>query len=157
MIHRNLFKPSLLAGRARLTITNPAPGRWIKLHMKRLKDKTTGKPGNCYFLSIALLGDGDMGYRYAGAFFSDTGNFKPARDLAQDPNLQRVTDWVLRAVRNPELLSTCEIEHAGKCCSCGRTLTHPESIGTGLGPECFERVYGDRSREIRDLVRLGLV
>lgn len=157
MLHRNSFKPALLAGRARLTITNPATGRWIKLHMKQRKDRATGKPGTCYFLSLALLGDGDAGYRYTGAFFSDSNRFKPANDLAQDPNLQRVTDWVLKAIQNPELLQSCEIEHAGKCCSCGRTLTHPESIQTGLGPECFERVYGDTSKEFRDLLKLGLV
>lgn len=155
MIHRNLFKPSLLAGRARLTITNPATGRWIKIHMKRRKDRATGEWSNCYFLNLALLGDGDMGYRYAGAFFSDSFRFKPASNADQD--LLKISNWIVRAIANPELLSTCEIEHAGKCCSCGRTLTHPESIRTGLGPECFSNIYGERTKEIRNMVMLGLM
>lgn len=29
-----------------------------------------------------------------------------------------------------------EIWHVGRCCRCGRTLTVPESIAAGIGPEC---------------------
>jgi hypothetical protein len=29
-----------------------------------------------------------------------------------------------------------EIWHEGQCCRCGRTLTVPESIASGIGPEC---------------------
>lgn len=31
---------------------------------------------------------------------------------------------------------TLEIWHEGKCCRCGRKLTVPESIESGIGPEC---------------------
>lgn len=27
-------------------------------------------------------------------------------------------------------------QHAGRCCVCGRELTNPESIASGIGPEC---------------------
>ncbi len=33
-----------------------------------------------------------------------------------------------------------EIWHEGRCCRCGRTLTVPESIERGIGPECFDKV-----------------
>jgi len=33
-----------------------------------------------------------------------------------------------------------EFFHAGKCGRCGRELTVPESIESGLGPECSRRV-----------------
>jgi len=29
-----------------------------------------------------------------------------------------------------------EIMHEGHCCRCNRALTHPDSIKTGIGPEC---------------------
>lgn len=32
-----------------------------------------------------------------------------------------------------------EVYHHGVCGRCGRTLTHPESILTGLGPECIKK------------------
>jgi len=34
-----------------------------------------------------------------------------------------------------------EFFHAGSCGRCGRKLTVPESIESGLGPECARRVY----------------
>lgn len=30
--------------------------------------------------------------------------------------------------------------HVGRCCSCGRELTNPESIELGIGPECRGKV-----------------
>lgn len=30
----------------------------------------------------------------------------------------------------------CDLKHEGKCGRCGRRLTHPASLATGLGPEC---------------------
>lgn len=32
------------------------------------------------------------------------------------------------------------LQHAGRCCCCGRELTNPESIDLGIGPECREKV-----------------
>jgi hypothetical protein len=29
-----------------------------------------------------------------------------------------------------------EIMHEGRCCRCNRALTHPDSIKSGIGPEC---------------------
>ena len=32
-----------------------------------------------------------------------------------------------------------EIMHEGRCCRCSRALTHPDSIKSGIGPECAKR------------------
>jgi hypothetical protein len=37
-----------------------------------------------------------------------------------------------RNIKSPEV----SFFHEGKCGRCGRTLTHPESIRNGIGPEC---------------------
>lgn len=34
---------------------------------------------------------------------------------------------------------TVRFMHAGRCCRCGRVLTVPESIASGIGPECSRR------------------
>lgn len=44
--------------------------------------------------------------------------------------------WLFRHLQDPELLNKIEIHHAGRCGRCGRLLTTPESIATGLGPVC---------------------
>lgn len=52
-------------------------------------------------------------------------------------------DWVVRvlngASRVPPLAS---IQHDGVCARCGRQLTHPESLKTGLGPDCYDIING---------------
>jgi hypothetical protein len=39
-----------------------------------------------------------------------------------------------------ELPKGLKVHHEGRCCRCGRKLTVPESIETGLGPECASRL-----------------
>lgn len=34
------------------------------------------------------------------------------------------------------------LRHAKRCLRCGRTLTDPESISRGIGPDCWDRVKG---------------
>jgi hypothetical protein len=152
MLNHTTFPAALLAGNSRLTITNPVTGQWIKVKMKRRKDRETGKPGNCYFLQLALLQDGDFGHRYVGAYFADSGRFKPGQDASARE--VQIAEFLIRAIKAPQLLQAAEIEHCGKCVACGRTLTVPESIRSGWGPECFTRQFGDPS--LRPLARLGL-
>jgi len=35
-----------------------------------------------------------------------------------------------------------EFYHMGRCAACGLSLTNPESIETGYGPICRERIFG---------------
>jgi hypothetical protein len=139
MLSSDQFPRLLLAGKATLTLRNPARGTHIRVQMRNRKDKA-GNSSSCYFLKISLLGDGDAGYKYAGAYFSDSKKFKPSPDLASDLLLAPVVNLILRAIDAPQILNSAEILHEGKCCRCGRKLTHPESIETGLGPECGGRV-----------------
>lgn len=43
-------------------------------------------------------------------------------------------------LRPDELLDNVEFWHVGRCCRCGRTLTVPESIASGIGPECATKI-----------------
>lgn len=45
-------------------------------------------------------------------------------------------------VQLPKGRYTLQLEKA--CVRCNRTLTHPESVESGVGPECSGRGYGDR-------------
>ena len=46
--------------------------------------------------------------------------------------------WLLNNIESlpPEI----HFYHEGRCGKCGRKLTHPESIETGYGPECYSRM-----------------
>ena len=49
-------------------------------------------------------------------------------------------NWLVGKLAAGKLPDTVEFYHAGKCGCCGRTLTVPESIVTGLGPVCAGRM-----------------
>lgn len=44
-------------------------------------------------------------------------------------------EWFWRNIESDKV----RVYHSGQCGRCGRTLTTPESIRTGLGPVCAER------------------
>jgi hypothetical protein len=44
--------------------------------------------------------------------------------------------------KNQELPGGYKIHHEGRCGKCGRLLTVPESVETGIGPECAKRMGG---------------
>ena len=55
----------------------------------------------------------------------------------------KVARWALNlAMTGGELPAGYAIHHEGKCGCCGRTLTVPESIKRGIGPECWSRLAG---------------
>ena len=154
MISAKNFPIAILSGRARITVTNPATGQWVKIHMRQRKDRNTGQPSNCFFLSLTLLGDGEQGSKYVGAYFADSGRFKLHGSATARE--RQIAEFLIRAIRRPELLATAEIEHAGQCLHCGRTLTVPESIRSGYGPECFSKLNGGADPWWRNLSSLGL-
>jgi hypothetical protein len=156
-MRHEFFPQAALAGRAEITIKNPATGQHVKVKIRQRKDKRTGKPSSCYFVYIALLNDGQFGYSYAGAYFSDTKGFKLGDDWAPDSRMAIIARFVIRCIDNPAPLATAEVDNANRCCKCGTKLTHPDSIHTWLGPKCFSDLYGHRTPEKIRLYELGFL
>ncbi len=59
--------------------------------------------------------------------------------------------WLIdHIVNGKQIPDHLEIRHSGKCGRCGRTLTTPESLDRGIGPECWGIMhphYSDESEE----------
>jgi hypothetical protein len=143
MIKADRFPEVFLAGKSRLTIKNPETGNHIKLRMKRKKDSPI------FYLQLALLDDKEAGYRYAGAYQLESKKFFPAKDIQQGSTIERIANFLIEAVSNPFRLNKLEIMHEGKCCRCGRTLTNPESIQHGIGPECSGKLKKSNARQFQ--------
>lgn len=49
---------------------------------------------------------------------------------------------LIRVLQNPEHFRSlgCRYYYEGRCRRCNRLLTHPESIKSGIGPECAKRM-----------------
>jgi hypothetical protein len=48
--------------------------------------------------------------------------------------------WLFGHLLERRPLPRCTVHHEGRCGRCGRTLTVPESIESGFGPECINYV-----------------
>jgi len=145
VIHRSNVSPKLFptlfwGGNATITLHNPATGNHVTLKVRQLKDREDRtKRLPIFYLYVSILGDGEVGKRFAATFFQTTLSYKLGRDVDPDGQLARITAWVHHALTNPGIFSRkgVAVMHEGTCCRCGRQLTHPESIETGFGPECW--------------------
>ena len=158
IIHHTFFPKVILAGRAELTLKNLETGVHIKVKFRQKKDKRTGKPGNCYYVYLALLMDGKLGYDYVGCYFSDTHNGKVGTEVLPGTREYAIFHWLMASIRKPINLSSLEIQHSGRCACCKQKLTHPWSLKVALGPVCFQRIFGvPNDEEAQLLLELGIL
>ena len=95
-------------------------------------------------LALGLLvgpeNDGESSYK-TFAFVNDTDvvTWKKYRESKYNVLAQLVAGTLLE---NPKynVPPTLKLIHAGRCFRCGRPLTTPQSIETGLGPICAEKL-----------------
>ncbi len=127
------------AGHATFTVTNPA-GRHYTYIIKRPKGK------DVFFASLTNARED---YIYLGVYNPDQARVIPTRNTGVPVESETFTvlNWAIRTVtQGAELKPGYAIQHVGKCCACGRPLTHPESIESGMGPECSGKKYGKAKR-----------
>jgi len=139
-------KEFVFAGNARFTLRSLKTGmRYTYLVRAKKEDLAAGKTGPAitYFASLLRGPDNEADYKYMGVvrlpgYFWIT----PASKMGRDAPAYKALVWFLdrlRESRDSVLGTTLEVWHEGKCGRCGRTLTVPESIASGLGPVCDGR------------------
>lgn len=88
-------------------------------------------------LVVGLLAGPDNEYSYINFAFlnPETGLISVWKKCRDDSNYLKYGDLMTELFLGvlPEKLV---INHSGKCFKCGRTLTTPESIESGIGPVC---------------------
>lgn len=123
--------PFLLGGKATFTLrSKPTQTRFTF----RIEEKEKG--GKFYRV---LAHDGTH-YGYLGCIVGD--RYVRDRELGfrSDAKIRLAFEWFYgRTVKKMDL-SDVELWHEGRCSRCHRPLTDPNSIQTGLGPVCRNRV-----------------
>jgi hypothetical protein len=132
-----------LAGKAVLTLRSSRTGRHYTY-------KLTGTDPNSsvFFVSLRTGGEKKQQWSYIGmartkaaagqwgqTFWSTKGTTIPVEDPAFR-GFRKAWDDLARGV----LPKGIAVLHEGRCGRCGLPLTHPESLRTGLGPDCARRV-----------------
>lgn len=132
----------VLAGSATITVRSVSTGTRFTYKIK----KADG-PKPLWYVGLLSGPDNESGYQYLGivvprgdqyvagvtTFFDFRRTSKSCAGV--DAPSVRTISWLTTHMESPQ----AEVRHEGRCGRCGRTLTVPESIESGLGPTCAGR------------------
>lgn len=119
----------ILAGNAIVTFLNTQSENRFTFKVKK------SKGGDFYFVSLLTSPET---YQYIGTVSNGIFRLGKKSKVSGDAQSVKVFDYVIKKLKSNTLPSFIEIWHEGKCGRCGRTLTVPSSIESGLGPECIK-------------------
>jgi len=136
----------LLAGSAIFTLKSTHSGSRYTYKVSKAKPKKEGEDTSMWFVGLLTGPDNDADYTYLGIICPDRkGDGMHARTTANskmkpDSPPVKAINWFVRQVTNEgNRLDQVEFYHAGRCGRCGRTLTTPESVASGIGPVCASK------------------
>ena len=137
----------MLAGNATLTLVSKATGTRFTYKVTEVKrdDEPTGRISPVsHFVKLMNGPDNETAFTYLGHVYQGRhyqhGKKSPVADSAPSA---KAFAWVWQQVVDGDTLpASLEVWHEGKCCRCGRKLTVPASIASGIGPECAGKMEG---------------
>lgn len=140
-------KEFITAGKAIFTLE--VPSEFARKHdlpphyTYRVKfKKGSGNFNDAFFIQLLTGPENTSDYTYLGMLDDATGNIKLTRKSAYGEDsmvvklLRRALARVWKGEQTELEVHGFKLHHEGRCGRCGRLLTVPESIETGIGPEC---------------------
>jgi len=130
----------ILGGNAYFTMKNIETGGRFTYRVSRPEDKDNAP--DIWFVKLLTGPDNTNNYQYIGFIKKDDLGLpyfvygKKSKIGATAQGVVAFTKVFNGLLRQGKTLANLEIWHEGKCCRCGRKLTVPESIQSGIGPEC---------------------
>lgn len=123
----------IAAGKSTFTVKSLKSGNHITFKVKKNKKPT----GPSHFIMVRDDADGIGSYSYLGTLWNGRDFNHGVRSLLpHDGVFANTARWFFGQLKQGTLPVRCELWHEGRCGRCGRALTHPESIASGIGPEC---------------------
>jgi len=135
----------VLAGNATVTIVSKGSGKRFTFKFSRAKTKGDAAQDEQrpWFVSVLNGPDNENSFAYIGCVWPrDRATLKPSAKsvIAMEAPSAKAATWFVQGMHSPDkLLTLCEVWHEGRCGRCGRKLTVPSSIASGIGPECAKR------------------
>jgi len=131
-------KQFIFAGNAIWTIDN-GKGEHFTFKVIKPDEGTPFERLGIYFVYVLNGPDNTKNYAYMGVF--DTVNMSlsttKGSKVFESAKSWKVAYWALNMVsREMPFPPGYRIHHEGKCGRCGRKLTVPSSVISGIGPEC---------------------
>ena len=131
-------KQFISAGNAIFTIENKE-GKHYTFKVRRMEDNATHMILDTAFISLLTGPENTKNYTYLGILDLREGTVRRTRNSKIEPSAisWKVAEWLIRTVwQGKEMPIGYKLHHEGKCGRCGRLLTVPSSIESGLGPDC---------------------
>lgn len=131
----------IVAGKAIVTLESKKTGNWFTYKVSRVPDYR-GKQVNRWFVSLLTGPDNENSYSYMGLLDQRDGDIEfrlTAKSKVPETACSvRGFRYMWNHLANGTIPADMIIRHEGKCGRCGRTLTVPESLHNGIGPECIK-------------------
>lgn len=124
-----------LAGNSTFTVVSKATGNRFTYKVRKPSED---KP---HFVSVMTGSDNESDYTFIGTIF-DGRAYVPGKrsSIGVDAPSAKGFAWLWNnLVATGTVPAVAEFHHEGKCCACGRKLTVPDSILSGIGPECAKK------------------
>ena len=124
----------IFGGRAMVTLSSAETGKHFTYKVSRKG------PDTPFFVGVLSGPDNRSDYQYIGFISHQTLELVAGRKGRPDTPSSKAFNWALRhLVERDQIPAALSIQHEGRCCKCARVLTHPDSLRTGIGPECAKR------------------
>jgi len=141
LVTSDQFIDFIFAGNATITLVSGRTGKRYTYKVAKAKDSET-----MFFLSAMTGPDNTSDFEYLGFIKRPYGSSQRGQSLLLAGKKGKPTDvrfkgfaYVLDAAYWGDMPADAIVYHEGKCCRCGRKLTTPESISSGIGPECAKK------------------
>jgi hypothetical protein len=129
-------KTYMLAGHATVTLESKKTGR--RFTYKISKKANDGVA----FVSLLRGPENTADYAYLGTIFlasQDGFRITAKSTISPEAPSAMAFAWAWERIAGGHLPETLNVWHEGTCGRCGRALTVPESIASGIGPVCKEK------------------
>jgi hypothetical protein len=129
----------LLGGNATITLVSTGTGVRYTYRVKRAKGDKDNRP---WFVGLLSGPDNSANYTFMGTIWPATKTTPPtfargsSGKVSDNAPSMKAFRWFMGCLAYPNLPPSLEVWHEGRCGRCGRKLTVPESIASGIGPVC---------------------
>jgi hypothetical protein len=124
-----------------MTLESKKTGRWFTYKIKKAKKDDDNSP---YFVSLLTGQNNDSAYSYMGTIFNNNGvlTFKLTgkSNVSENAISYKAFNFFFNLLNKNKTHDDINFYHNGYCCMCGKNLTTAESLKSGLGPICENRI-----------------
>lgn len=129
----------MIAGDARFTLVSLKTGARYTYRISKAEDRE-GQRQKTWFVAYLTGSDNESDYTYLGILRNGTVALTAKSKLQEASAPVVAIRWTIALLAQDLAPPGVQIWHTGHCGRCGRTLTVPESVAAGYGPECFARM-----------------